>query len=392
VNRYSGFHLGLVAVAMLASLAPAAGAQAPVDHKIPPGYEPEHGPDEEGLWLEVEEYEKAIRRSALLVTDPDINNYVDAIVCRVAGDYCPDFRVYVIRNPGFNASMTPTGVMQIWTGLLLRTASSDEVAAVIGHEIAHYTRLHTLARLRSMKNSMTAGSVFDIGIQVLTGVGTPVGQMMAALSVLSFSREQESEADFLGAKLIADAAYDPHAAYRVWESLIAEEEAAAVKRREPGIFSQTHPDARARSAALREWITAVYGPPDREIVSNDEHIEFLDKHYLYLMEDQLDTNRFGRTQELLQRHMQMGVEPALVRFFYGEMFRQRGGAGDEQRAEDAYRHSLEGGGAPPEAYRNLGYLLLKRDDRDTARPLFEEYLELRPDASDRAMIEFYLEE
>ena len=327
-----------------------------------------------------------------MVDDPDINNYVDAVVCRVAGDYCDDIRVYVIRNPGFNASMTPTGMMQIWTGLLLRTESSDELAAVIGHEIAHYTRLHTLARLRKLKNNASAGTWFDMGLLVLTGVNVPVGQVTAMLNALSFSRDQESEADFLGARLIADAAYDPHAAYRVWDSIIAEEAAAAVKRRDPGVFSQTHPDAADRSAALKAWVTTTYGAPDMQVVSNGEHIDLLERKYLYLMEDQLDTNRFGRTQELLQRHMAMGIEPSLVRYFYGEMFRQRGGSGDAERARDAYLHALEGGFAPPEAYKNLGYLELKSGDTEKAQTHFRRYLELAPDADDRAMIEFYLEE
>lgn len=382
----------LLAVAVVALLAPPAYAQFDVDHKIPPGYVPEHGPDEQGIWMEIEEYEKAIQQSALLVKDPELNNYVDSIVCRVAGDYCSDFRVYIIRNPGFNASMTATGVMQIWTGLLLRSRSSDEVAAVVGHEIAHYTRLHTLERLRSIKKNMAAGSIFDIGVTILTGVNTPVGQMTAMLNVLSFSREQESEADFLGARMIADAAYDPHAAYRVWESVIAEEKAAAVKRQEPGIFAATHPDAEDRAQVLKSWITATYGPPDAEIVSNDEHIRILDEHYLFLMEDQLDTNRFGRTEEMLKRHADVGIEPSLIRFFYGEMFRQRGQEGDQQRAMDAYLHSIEGGAAPPEAYKNLGYLHLKSDEMAKAQVQFRKYLELQPDASDRAMIEFYLED
>ena len=373
-------------------LALPAGAQHDVDHKIPPGYVPEQGPDERGIWMEIEEYEKAIQKSALLVKDPELNNYIDSIVCRVAGEYCSDFRVYVIRNPGFNASMTASGVMQIWTGLLLRSRSSDEVAAVIGHEIAHYTRLHTLERLRSIKKGMAAGSIFDIGLSILTGVNVPVGQMTAILNVLSFSREQEAEADFLGTRLIADAAYDPHAAYRVWESVIAEERAAAVKREEPGFFAATHPDAEARARELKDWITATYGPPDLEIVSNEEHLEIMHRHYLFLMEDQLDTNRFGRTEEILKRHAEMGIEPSLIRYFYGEMFRQRGAEGDEQRAMDAYLHSIEGGAAPPEAYKNLGYLHLKSDDIAAAQERFREYLELKPDASDRAMIEFYLEE
>lgn len=367
-------------------------AQEIVDHKIPPGYQPEQGPDEKGIWMEIEGYEKSIQRSALLVRDPEINNYVNGIVCRVAGEYCEDFRVYVVRNPGFNASMTASGVMQIWTGLLLRSASSDEVAAVVGHEVAHYTLLHSLERLRRLKKSMATGSVFDMGITILTGVSAPVGTLTAVLGTLSFSREQESQADFLGARLIAEAAYDPHAAYRVWKNLIAEEAAAAVKREDPGIFSQTHPDAALRAQELESWINATYGPPDVEVVSNNEHIDFLNKHYLVLMEDQLDTARFGRTEEILRRHSEMGIEPSLIRYFYGEMFRQRGEEGDAKRAMDAYLHSIEGGAAPPEAYKNLGYLHLKARDNEKAQERFREYLEHAPDATDRAMIEFYLEE
>ena len=59
---------------------------------------------------------------------------------------------------------------------------------------------------------------------------------------------------------------------------------------------------------------------------------------------------------------------------------------------DAYRHSIEGGSPPPEAYKNLGYLYLKSKDMAEAQESFRKYLELAPEASDRAMIEFYLEE
>jgi len=382
----------LFALACMIVLVCTAGAREEIDHKIAPGYVPESAADEKGLWREVEEYEKALKQSALLVKNPQINNYVANIVCRVAAEYCPDFRVYVVRNPGFNASMTASGVMQIWTGLLLRSRSSDEVASVIGHEIAHYTRLHTLERLRRLKKNMAAGSIFDIGITILTGVSAPAGQLSAALSALSFSRSQESEADFLGARLTAEAAYDPHASYRVWEGIVSEEESAAVKRRKPGLFGQTHPASEDRAAELKDWIDIRYGPPDAEFVSDDEHVRMLENNYLFLMEDQLDTNRFGRTEEMLQRHAEIGIEPSLVRYFYGEMYRQRGEEGDEKRAMDAYRHSVEGGAAPPETYKNLGYLYLKANRVPEARENFRQYLLLKPDASDQAMIRFYLEE
>jgi predicted Zn-dependent protease len=363
-----------------------------IEHKIPPGYEPSEAQDEQGLWMELEEYEIKLNKSALLVRDPELNNYIKGIVCRVAGDYCNDFRVYLIRNPGFNASMTATGMMQIWTGLLVRSSSSDEIAAVVGHEIAHYTRMHTLERFRRLKSSSTAGGLIDIGISIFTGVSTPLAQSMAAMNALAFSRDQEQEADLLGAQLLHEASMDPHAAYRVWQNIIAEEEAAAVKRRSPGIFSQTHPDEQSRVDVTRDWVTAKYGPPDVEPSTDEALLTIMNNHYYFLMEDQIDTNRFGRTKELLERHSEMGVEPGKIYYFYGEMFRQRGAEGDRQMAMSAYRHSIETGNAPADAYRNLGYLHLKEKDMDAAIENFTIFLEQEPEATDRAMIEFYINE
>lgn len=382
----------LLAAGLLALLAFQSLADEEIDHKIPPGYVPEDARDEQGLWMEFEEAERKLNQSALLVRDADIVNYILQITCRVAADYCNDFRVYVVRNPNFNASMTATGMMQVWTGLIVRAQSSDEIATVIAHEIAHYTRLHSLERFRDLKAKMARGSFFDLTLLALTGVSVPVGQMTAIMSFLSFNRQQETEADLLGARLLADAGYDPHASYRVWRKIIAEEEAAVAKSEERGIFSNTHPASEDRADYLETWVTSRYGPPDAELVADETFLAILNGHYLFLMEDQIDTNRFGRTQALLEHHAEIGVEPSLVRYFYGEMFRQRGHEGDAELAIAAYRHSIEGGAAPPEAYKNLGYLQLKAGDLEAAKRRFREYLDIAPQASDRAMIEFYLEE
>lgn len=379
-----------IAVLGLALSAPGFAQLESIEHKIPPGYEPSEAKDEQGLWMELKDLELQINKSALLVTDPEINNYIKSIVCRVAGDYCNDFRVYLIRNPGFNASMTATGMMQIWTGLLVRATSSDEIAAVVGHEIAHYTRMHTLQRFRRLKNSSTAGGLVDIGISIFTGVNVPIAQSVGAMNALAFSRDQEREADLLGAQLLYEASMDPHAAYRVWQNVISEEESAEVKRRKPGVFSKTHPDVQSRVDVTQAWVSARYGPPDREQTADDALVQILNNNYYFLMEDQIDTNRFGRTKELLERHAEMGVEPGTIYYFYGEMFRQRNAEGDREMAMSAYRHSIETGNAPADAYRNLGYLNVKEKDLDAAKENFAIFLEREPEATDRAMIEYYI--
>lgn len=381
----------LAVILLAVAAAPAPAAEESIDHILPPGYEPEEAEDEKGLWMEMREYERELIKSPLRVRDHDINAYVEEMVCRVAAAYCRDFRVYVIRNPGFNASMTATGMMQVWTGMIVRAESSDHLAAVIGHEIAHYTRAHSIENLRALKKRLATGMFFDILLAATTGYGG-AGQAIAALSILAFSREHETEADILGTRLMANAGYDPHAVYEVWRAVLAEEEAAAVKRENPGIFAQTHPTSEDRAVYLETLVATRYGPPDVERVADQRFLDILNSHYALLMEDQIDTNRFGRTQELLERHLAIGVSPSLVRFFYGEMFRQRGREGDRERARDAYLHAIELGDAPADTYSNLGYLYLKARDTENAKKYFRQYLEIAPDASDRAMIEFYIEE
>lgn len=386
------YRLLLVVVACLAAGDAIADADfATITHTIPPGYEPEPERDEQGIWSEMEDLELGINKSALLLRTGDLVNYVNTIVCRVAGPYCDDLRVYVIRNPHFNASMAPNGMMQIWTGLIVRASSTDEIAAVVGHEIAHYTRLHSLQQFRALKNSMSAGAFFDMALAVTTGVGVPVGQMTAMLSALAFSREQETEADLLGAKLMAEADYDPHASYIVWQKLLQEEEAAVAKGREPMGFASTHPPSEDRAALLEAVVTENYGPSSIGQLADQALLDVLNSNYMLLMEDQLVTNRYGRTLEILRRHAEIGVDASLVSFFYGETYRQRAADGDRSLAIAAYNESIAGGNPPAEAFKNLGYLLIKEDDRSGAFDAFTQYLELAPDASDRAMIEFYLE-
>lgn len=360
--------------------------------KIPPGYQPADADTEIGIWIELQDYEREIQNSALLVTDKEINQYVKNAACRVAGDYCNDLRVYIIRNPYFNASMTANGVMQVWTGLLVRVSSEDELAAILGHELAHYTQLHTLERMRSLKNSMSTGAIFDFGLALLTGVSVPVGQYAALLNVLAFSREQEQEADLLGIKFMAEAGYDPSATIRVWKTVIEEEENAAVKSREPGIFSKTHPGADKRVEVLESFIPQQYTNSTSDPAGQRKHVDILNRYYMMLMEDQLDTNRYGRTEAILQDHQAIGVDSNLINFFRGEMYRQRNLEGDFNEAKKSYKLATRGDKPVAEAYRNLGYIYLKERSLLEAQHYFRKFLEVQPDADDRAMIEFYLQE
>lgn len=380
----------IVCGVVLACLATTSPAVEMITPKIPPGYQPTLDVDEQGLWMEIAEFETQLRGSPLLVRDPAVNEYVYSVACRVAGDYCPDLRVYVVRNPGFNASMAANGMMQVWTGLLIRVSSEDELASILGHEVAHYAMAHTLARFRRLKKSLAAGTIFDMGLAVLTGINIGAGQMTALMSALAFSRENEAEADILGAQLMAEADYDVHACAVVWETLLEEEAQAIVKRDEVPIFLSTHPRSDDRAEDLRT-LANEYGYPERTDYA-DRHGPALSSQYFNFMEDQIDTNRYGRTAFMLDRHESWGVNPGLVEFFRGEMYRQRSQEGDSELARSAYERAANSGDCPAACYRNLGYIQLKAKDLPAAQENFRRYLQADPEASDREMIEFYLAE
>jgi hypothetical protein len=384
------FRFALANCVLLLTFNIALSAELDLAPKIPPGYEPIDPETEKGLWMELEEYETAIQRSALLIKDESIDSYVKSAACRVARDYCDDLRIYIIRNPGFNASMTANGTMVVWTGLLVRVSSEDELAAVLGHELAHYTQLHSLARLHKIRESMTTGSILDLGIILVTGVSIPAGQLSAISNAMAFSRDQEEEADLLGVKFMSQSGYDPHAAAQVWETIVEEEKSAAAKREEPGMFSRTHPNSETRINTLKSFVTETYPQLSAGSQNSRSHVDILNHNYMWLMEDQIDTNRFGRTENILRKHRELGVNPSLIHFFQGEMYRQRNTEGDLELAKESYQLSLQGKTPLPDAYRNLGYINLKQGNPSIARDQFSHYLDLKPDADDRAMIEFYI--
>ncbi|MCY7354402.1 MAG: M48 family metalloprotease, partial [Lysobacter sp.] len=123
-----------IAIAALAFVLASCASQAPIRENAP-GSTPIAGTDEDELWYAMERAERELQRSPLRVRDPALNNYVRRTVCKSAGDYCRDLRVYIMDVPQFNASMAPNGMMLVWTGALLRARDEAEIAFVLAHEM-----------------------------------------------------------------------------------------------------------------------------------------------------------------------------------------------------------------------------------------------------------------
>lgn len=134
--------VGLLGVAAVAMPVTAATKQKATQAPPPPPFEGVYQPqgvDEMGLWKEDDETERKLANSPLVIRDEALNNYVRSVLCKTVGnDRCNSVRIYILRIPIFNATMSSNGTMRVYSGLLLRATSEAELGSVLGHEFGHF--------------------------------------------------------------------------------------------------------------------------------------------------------------------------------------------------------------------------------------------------------------
>jgi predicted Zn-dependent protease len=155
------------------------------------------------------------------------------------------WEVNLIGSKQINAFCMPGGKIVFYTGILDQLQlSDDEVAMVMGHEIAHALREH--ARERMGKTTVTQGaariggalaaSIFGIDPRITDGLARGGANLLS----LEFSREDETEADLVGMELAARAGFDPRSGVSLWEKMSASNKDA------PPQWLSTHPSGRTR--------------------------------------------------------------------------------------------------------------------------------------------------
>ncbi len=175
------------------------------------------------------------------------SSYVNCVAQRVTAEAGEGaWEVTTFESKELNAFALPGGKIGVYTGLLTAATNQDQLATVIGHEVAHVLSNHSAERL---SDQMAAG----LGSQI-AGAVTGYDPQLFALAgnvffLLPYSRTHESEADILGLELMARAGFDPRQAIPLWQNMARE---SAGK---PAEFLSTHPSDETRIRQLSDHLS-----------------------------------------------------------------------------------------------------------------------------------------
>ena len=203
---------------------------------------------EESAKVAYAEVMQGAQQKHALNVDPAMTARVRNVAGRIipqVGAFRPDalkwnWQVNVIQSDELNAWCMPGGKIAVYSGIINQLKlTDDELAAILGHEIAHALREH--ARERASEQA-TAGLLINVGA---AGMGKLAYQTTFGLKN---SRTHETEADRIGVELAARAGYDPRAAITLWQKM-----ASASQGRSTPEFLSTHPSASTRIRDLQDY-------------------------------------------------------------------------------------------------------------------------------------------
>lgn len=200
-----------------------------------------------------------IRANSPLVQDRATIDYVacvaDAIVGVLEGDDAAMYwEMAIVNQPDVNAFVMPGGKIVVKSGILTVAQNQHQLAAVLGHEVAHVTAHHANERA-------TRGELTGYGVEVLALIlgGGYYNQTQGAYGAASalntmglmnpFSRMQESEADVIGLEYMSKAGFDPRESVELWQNMNKSDGTAKIPE-----FMSTHPSGETRIESMVEHL------------------------------------------------------------------------------------------------------------------------------------------
>jgi predicted Zn-dependent protease len=338
----------------------------------------------------IEELEKDL----VVLDDPEIEAYLTEVGRSLLPDYIHrdeyDFTFTVIVDPTLNAFALPDGSIYVHSGLIARMENEAQLAAVIGHEIAHVTQKHYYRTVKQQsKFTLLQLAALAGAVAVQQGVSNPAlerlainGISLGASAIFNgYSRNHEDEADFVGLRYMTSRGYDPKEAPRVWQTF---RDVYGDGPEVGNFFYGNHSTASQREENLKREIAVYYAGEARGSYENDADA-FLRRTWTVVRRnaaEEVTKGQWKPARRDLDRILRL-IEDAETLTLRAKVERKlaEGRAGLESAAALLERAVAAGASYAP-AHRDLGLVYAELGEREKARAELERYLELAPDSPD----------
>jgi beta-barrel assembly-enhancing protease len=204
------------------------------------------------------QYSQQINAQLPIITDPEINRYINVLgdsIARLADDRQLEWRFFVVDSREVNAFAVPGGFIYINRGLIERARTMDQIAGVLGHEIGHVTRRHSIDQMQKAQNANIGVTLACVLTRVCENQATGALINVAGGAVFArFSRDDETEADEEAVKNVVRAGIHPNGIPEMFQILVDE------RRARPGgveAWFATHPLEEDRIAETKADIAKI---------------------------------------------------------------------------------------------------------------------------------------
>lgn len=367
----------------------------------PPALDPE-------LLRSSQEINQQLEQSGLLLGDQSLDSYMQSIADRLhsAGPAVdqPKPRVRVLKGAMANAFALPDGSVYVTSELLVRLRNEAQLATVLGHELVHYTQRHAQRQQKAEGRRNTVSTLFTLLLAGLAGsatgsssvaqsiaVGSEESRRMWMLASMSgYSQDLEREADRMGFDLLRSAGFDARQAPALF-SLLDDGESTGAAATPPKFAS--HPQLAERRASY-EALLAASGTSSAVSVEADQQMaaawsEQMGDLARRQLQVKLDQRDYAGGTKLAQDVGRQWPDDGRVDFLAGELLRL--GRQPEPQAVAAYERAVAKQGAPPDAWRQLGYLYRRSGREARAAEAFSRYLGLVPNAVEAPLLREFIQ-
>ena len=351
---------------------------------------------ERRLWQTSATEVAALQRSGLIDNDAALSAYVGAIARRVAPPDGPaPVQVHIVLDPEANAFALPNGHVYVHAGLLAMLDREDQLAQVLGHEVAHVTQRHSAARVDRARGILSAMQILGVAASVGFGVGGGAGagfwnglantglSLTASLAISGHGRAAEAEADVLAFGHLQQAGYDVCGAPEVFTRLLTRyPDRSGVET----FFYGDHPQTSRRLAAATAAAERVRNGPCMAAPRDSLYAARTSGVRARLVELWVRADQPDRALADADRFLQADSTHAGVWAWRAEAGRALGTDEARGRAREDAHQALALDTTLAMVHRTLGGLAEDRGDRAGAREAYAAYLAAQPDAPDRRYI------